>query len=266
MKKEIKDLEVDGNGERKYWENLWGGIKDTLTSKDFLYLLDKIKVEHLLPLLPKTGKTLEVGAGSGRLSCFLALHGYDTTCLDYEPEALRVAKNNYQFANVKGTFVIGDANNLPFKDDSFDILLSTGLLEHFRNPQPIICEMVRCLKGGGLLYSDVVPNKFSLLRLFNFLYKSRSHRTEAFYESQITKEEIVNILHNSGLRNIEIFSAGVLPPESIPLICRFPFVRLYETKVVYALKPLWKRLDKTIFADWLGFYYFVYGCKPKKNK
>jgi len=245
--------------QRKSWEDIWKAQKNTLVSKDIFYLIDEIKLSYLLPLLPKAGKTIEVGSGSGRLSCFLASHGYETTCLDYSTEALRVAKENYKLANLKGKFVLGDAFYLPFPDYTFDIIFSTGLLEHFENPQPIVSEMVRVLKNTGLFYSDIVPKKFSLLRSLDFFSKQRGAKRNCF-EGKFKKKDIEKLLSNSGLTNIKIFSAGVFPPQ-LPILRRYKTFRECEFKILNNTKKIWKAFDRTKLSDWLGFYYFTYGYK-----
>lgn len=240
------------NDEREYWKKEWKGAETTLDIKNIFSLLDDIKLEHLLSLLPKKGKTLEVGAGSGRLSCLLALRGYETTCLDYISEALQVARSNYKAVGAKGFFVSGDGRNLPFKEETFDVVMSTGLLEHFKNPQIIISEMTRVLTKGGLFYSDIVPKKFSLLRSLDFLLPFY-HRERRVYEGEYTKEEIASWLRNSGLQNVHVFPAGVFPPRV--------FVWSFTAQMVYKLKQRWKRLDGTKIAERIGFYYFAYVYK-----
>ena len=137
------------------WDKLWWqGTIDTITDRDILYMVDEIKLEYTLLLLRTLAgeiSTLEVGSGSGRLSCFLASKDYQTTCLDYSRNALRVASNNYRLMENEGNFILADAESLPFKNGSFDAVLSTGLLEHFPDPQVVVNEMARVLKPGGYL-------------------------------------------------------------------------------------------------------------------
>jgi len=45
-----------------------------------------------------------------------------------------VAKENYRITGNKGEFLLGDAQNIPLKSNTFDVVLSTGLLEHFEEP------------------------------------------------------------------------------------------------------------------------------------
>ncbi len=84
--------------EKKLWDKHWTRTAASKNNfKDAFFLMDQIKMEYLLPLLPKFAKrTLEVGAGSGRLSRLLALRGYATCCLDYSIEALTYARTHYE--------------------------------------------------------------------------------------------------------------------------------------------------------------------------
>lgn len=51
----------------------------------------------------------------------------------------------------RGVDVVGDAHNQPFKDNEFDIILCTEVLEHLREPKMAISEMRRLLKQNGKL-------------------------------------------------------------------------------------------------------------------
>lgn len=51
----------------------------------------------------------------------------------------------------KGVDVVGDAHNLPFENEKFDVVLCTEVLEHLHSPHIAASEMKRVLKMGGLL-------------------------------------------------------------------------------------------------------------------
>ncbi len=54
-----------------------------------------------------------------------------------------------------GVQVVGDAHRLPFGDASLDGIISTALLEHVEHPEPILAEMRRVVRPGGLVYVEV---------------------------------------------------------------------------------------------------------------
>lgn len=244
------------------WKNHWERtIAVNNNSKDVFFLMDQIKMEYLLPLLPKfTKRTLEVGAGSARLSRLLVLRGYLTYCLDYSIEALTYARTHYERGEAQGVYVLGRAEHLPFDDNSFDVVFSTGLLEHFENPMPIILEMVRVLKNGGLFYSDIVPKKFSLLRALDFVRPLLGREWNPLFEMKFSKQDIIRFLKNADLQHIRVFPAAIFPPR-IPVLRGFPLIPFCESITAQSLAPLLRLLDRTFFAEWLGFYYFAYGYK-----
>lgn len=262
------------------WDKLWWqGTIDTITDRDILYMVDEIKLEYTLPLLRTLAgeiSTLEVGSGSGRLSCFLASKDYQTTCLDYSRNALRVASNNYRLMENDGNFILADAESLPFKNGSFDAVLSTGLLEHFPDPQVVVSEMARILKTDGYFISDIVPRKLfslyrSLYRIIHIIkiitsinFYKKAGQQEAIYEGSPSKRDIKNWLEYAGLQNINIFAAGVVPPPLV--IPRFiPFrkhiIFVYHA-LVYRFKRFFKLFDNTIIAEFFGLYYFAHARKP----
>ena len=247
---------------KETWDDHWRGTsRVTGIVKDAYFLMDQIKMEYLFPLLPKFGKrTLEVGAGSARLSRFLALRGYLTYCMDYSTEALTYARAHYEKEGAKGVYVLARAEHLPFEDNSFDLVFSTGLLEHFEDPMPVISEMVRVLKNGGLFYSDIVPKKFSLLRSLDFVRPLLGREWNPFFEMKFTRQHIMKFLKDANLQNITVFPAAIFPPR-FPILRRFRFILFTESIIAQALIPLLKQLDGTAIGEYLGFYYFAYGYK-----
>lgn len=252
--------------EKKLWDKHWKRTAASKNSfKDAFFLMDQIKMEYLLPLLPKfTKRTLEVGAGSARLSRFLARGGYITYCLDYSIEALTYARTHYEREGTQGVYVLGRAEHLPFNDNSFDIVFSTGLLEHFENPMPIILEMVRVLKNGGLFYSDIVPRKFSLLRSLDFVRPLLDREWNPMFEMKFTKQDIIKFLEDADLQDVTVFPAAIFPPR-IPILRGYSLVPFCESLVAQALTPILKYLDGTLIAEYLGFYYFAYGYKREES-
>ncbi len=90
---------------------------------------------------------LEVGCGTGfTTEEIVARVGEENVvAVDLTPEQLVKAVERFGEAS----FVLGDAENLPFKDDTFDAAISAGSIEYWPNPKKGITEMARVTKSGG---------------------------------------------------------------------------------------------------------------------
>ena len=95
-------------------------------------------------------KILDVGCGAGFLSNRLALESYRVTGVDLSEDSLRIAKKYDKTGAVE--YQIADANQLPFKNNQFDVVTAMDFLEHVTNPQEIITEISRVLSPGGLFF------------------------------------------------------------------------------------------------------------------
>ena len=90
----------------------------------------------------KKKKALEVGAGSGLLQDIVE---------DYT--ALEIAGSARRFFHKP--FVEASATNMPFPDNTFDVLWSFRVLEHIPNPERALLEMRRVVKPGGYILLHV---------------------------------------------------------------------------------------------------------------
>jgi ubiquinone/menaquinone biosynthesis C-methylase UbiE len=246
---------------RKEWASHWRHVGVTVRDRDVYYYMDTVKLTYARSLLSTSSRCLEVGSGSGRLSVLLARQGHYLTCLDYTSEALLAARRNFAATHAQGQFVQGDAFMLPFTAGSFDAAFSTGLLEHFDDPLPVVAEMTRVLRPGGVFFSDIVPRKFSSLRAFDFMRPG-----PPVFERTFTRREILQLLGEAGLKRNRAFPAGVFPPLWVPVVIRSNLYRQMHGRLVRVLLPLLRRLDRTLLAEKLGFYWFCWGYKTEDNR
>lgn len=243
-----------GAHEQRPWDESWAQLEQTIHVQDVWLLTDHIKLHYLSPYLRPGITALEVGCGSAKLSGLLAQQGVKVVGLDLSPQALRVARNNFSALGAAGSFIRGDVLALPLADAQFDLVFSTGLLEHFRDPTVVICEMMRVLRPAGLFFSDIAPLKFSLLRMGFYL---RGHHKQAFDEFPYTGPEIKQWLSVCGLQEVRVFASGVVPPLGI--VRRSTAFRNFA----FRHEGLWRKWDDTRLAKWLGFFYLAFGAKPQ---
>ncbi len=86
---------------------------------------------------PGRGYALDVGGGRGILYDIVREKGYDYVNIDLNP------------LNREGYPVKGDCHYLPFRDESFSLIISKDTLEHFRLPQKVVDEIQRVLIING---------------------------------------------------------------------------------------------------------------------
>ncbi|HEY7529728.1 MAG TPA: methyltransferase domain-containing protein [Gemmatimonadota bacterium] len=136
------------------WSRFWRGRE---RPDEFYPPSPRIR-EHLLPHAVAGTRVLEVGAGSGRDGAALAARGARVVLLDASAGALELASRNAP--GLRGRALVrGDALASPFPDGAFDLVFHQGLLEHFRDPLPLLLENRRLLRPGGVLLVDV-PQTF----------------------------------------------------------------------------------------------------------
>ena len=114
----------------------------------------------------KEKKLLEVGAGVGtflivsRMQYGIESFGLEPSSDEFSPfkEISSAILKEYNISN--DIIVNATGEQIPFPDDSFDLIYSTNVLEHVKDPKVVIAESIRVLKSGGYL-QFVIPNYFS---------------------------------------------------------------------------------------------------------
>lgn len=94
-------------------------------------------------------EVLEAGCGIGTDGAQFAAAGARYTGLDASMTALRLAHRRFTLEDLTGQFVAGSVTNLPFKDESFDLVFSHGVIHHVHDTAAAVNEFHRVLKPGG---------------------------------------------------------------------------------------------------------------------
>lgn len=149
---------------QKFWNTLYQEAytgHNQLDSKTLPKLLVELKQmfiarNHLavieMPINNLKGKkVLEIGSGAGAHSALFSKHGAEITSLDLTYERVISTQKKLEIVDdLKSSFVLqGDAENLPFEENFFDIVYSNGVLHHTPDTEKTIQEVLRVLKPGG---------------------------------------------------------------------------------------------------------------------
>jgi SAM-dependent methyltransferase len=103
-------------------------------------------------------RVLEVGCGHGGGASYLmrTLHPSSYTGLDLNPAGIAFCRERHNLAGLE--FVRGDAENLPFTDESFEAVINIESSIHYRRFPRFLDEVARVLRPGGhFLYADFRP-------------------------------------------------------------------------------------------------------------
>lgn len=163
-------------------------------------------------------KVLDVGCGTGRLVKFLNEKGFTAIGCDKEKEAVKQA----QKINKRQTITKASAIKLPFKSQTFDLVIGVSLIEHLDKIETpkFLKEAFRVLKSGGFIFL-ITPNFNSPFRyLLNkhwFAYFDPTHKQ--FYTPRLLSQ----LLKKHGFQKIKLrFKTAYNIPTDLhlPKFCR----------------------------------------------
>jgi len=112
--------------------------------------------------LPSRAKILDLACGSGRHALELALQNFDVTGIDFNQQALKMARAKAQKSNLPIKFTLRDMRSLQFKNE-FDAVIcmytSFGYFINEKENTKVLKNISNSLKAGCLLLLDL-PNKY----------------------------------------------------------------------------------------------------------
>lgn len=149
-------------------------------------------------------RVLDVGCGAGG-NCILAarLVGQSgkVVGLDLTREMIEAAQDNAREAGVTGvSFVQGDAENMPFGNAQFDVVISDCVINLAPDKERVFREIYRVLgKGGRAIISDVVSEK---------VFPKELQQDEDLWcgcvSGALPEDQYVRCMHEAGFERVEI--------------------------------------------------------------
>ena len=189
-------------------------------------------------------RLLDVACGAGGFLQRATGRDLDVVGVDVSPTAIELARARLPEAELQ----VGDAEELPFADSSFDLVTSLGSLEHFPSPERGAAEIARVLAPAGRAIV-FVPNLFFLGHVWLGLRHGAqpSEGGQDFSESFRTSQGWRTLLESSGLR-VERWH---------------PWNRIHATeKVGRMTMRVWNAVSRLVPSN--GAYAFAYVCRKTR--
>ncbi len=256
------------SSERSHWDRFWERERDLSEIYDND---DRIRVEVRKRMNLNDLLTLEVGAATARDSVALAEDGALPVALDYSHAALKLARAAALDKNMTLLLVCGDANALPFKTDTFDLVFHQGVMEHFKNTDPMTDECIRVTKPGGNLLVDV-PQTFHVYTVIKKILIA-VNAWFAGWETQYTEKQLSKYLREHGVEPWSVYGKYFAPSLGyrmfrealIKVGIRLPM----KPVIIPAVHKLRTKIRTAVEESWLGpktaVIIGVFARKPEKQ-
>ena len=153
-------------------------------------------LEDFLPEPLSTYELLNVGGSAGGIDNILAESFKRVVGTDIDQDAIRHANATFKKDNLE--FQIADALNLPFSDNSFDVVVCSHVYEHVPDPVRMFVEIHRVLRPGGVCYFSAgnrlmwnephydLPLLSILPRPFAHIYIRLAGKADRYHEKHLT--------------------------------------------------------------------------------
>jgi SAM-dependent methyltransferase len=199
-------------------------LANPASHNSYLFLLNYLKVfgEARLQKKPSCLRILDWGCGKGHCTYLLQNLGFKVESCDVErssddsafgQETPIIAAENIEVIPLKDTV------KLPFESESFDIVLSMGVLEHVENDLESLREINRILRPGGLFFCFFLPFVGSWTQ-----YVMRS-RGDNYHDRLYTKSKVKSLLKETGFELQDFWHRQLFPKNSV----RYPAYHAFES-------------------------------------
>jgi SAM-dependent methyltransferase len=188
---------------------------------------------------------LDWGSGWGQVSQLLVRAGLEVESFDYGgPDAPDELTQMPRYPALS-VYLGSDPVRLPYGDESFDAVLSCGVLEHVQDPDASLEELKRVLHPRGTLYIYKLPNRWSYLERVARrlgLYYHGQDRFDRLY----TLDSAESLLARHGYEVVELRHANMLPLSLTGRAADLAAPAVFTTSRLLAHVPVARRVATNI--------------------
>ncbi len=149
---------------------------------------------------------LDVGFSTGIMANYLSDYFGKVVGIDIDEPAIKFARDNFKKDNME--FAIGDAMNIDYPGDMFDIVICTHVYEHVPDANRLMREIYRVLKPGGICYF-AADNRLTIYephynlpflsvvpRPLAHIYVKLSRKSNFYYEKHLSYWGLKKLISN----------------------------------------------------------------------
>jgi len=130
-------------------------------SRQHLVSRQRFALDMVEAAIPPCSKILDAGCGPGVMAGKLMERGYAVWGIDFAEPMIRKARELCG----SDQFGVGDVEHIPFPDNTFDVVVSLGVIEYLESDEQALREIRRVLKPGGRAVIAISNGRSPLLRL-----------------------------------------------------------------------------------------------------
>jgi ubiquinone/menaquinone biosynthesis C-methylase UbiE len=216
------------------WEQQVKSIGFTRYHHEILDLL----VEHL----PKEGRLLEVGIGTGEpIALRIALMGFNIYGVDLAHSLSKHCKSTFSQHKLCISVVCGDAENLPYRNESFDCVYAFSTMWFMPDLNRALSEMFRIVRRDGLVIFDIL-NSWHITPTSGYWFNQfkRLMQRHPGYWVPISPLSIRRVIKTLA-RSWKVRGFFILLPTALPLIGEKGNLVRFSNYLSYNLKESWLR-------------------------
>ncbi|UYO62881.1 class I SAM-dependent methyltransferase [Acetobacterium wieringae] len=200
--KPISQRQIEAIGIAEFWNKSASDYEKTHQIDDHNNWKDTLKD---LIGEKKEQKILDVATGTGIIANLLGQAGYaNVSGIDLSERMMAIAVEHAKECQIDVSYKLGNALELPFEDETFDIIINSRLLWTLTEPEAAIREWKRVLKPGGKLIAiNELEPEFGI-RCDNIADYQKEIRAKELPYSNIDQNEILEKFKECDLKDVEI--------------------------------------------------------------
>ena len=178
------------------------------------WVSDEQRIARLVSAARLTGteRILDIATGPGYIAEAFAKNSREVLGMDLTEAMLAIARARTEERGVKNiSFSAGDAQNLPFDDGQFDVVVCRLALHHVQQPAKVLSGMARvCRRGGMVLVEDIYGSEHAARAAYQDCWETLR---DPSHVRALPLSELLHLFRDAGLETETVSTADDLCPE-----------------------------------------------------